>query len=106
MSYTDRAVDIVERWAKQFPESRYVDVDGSAENALLAVTPGEVVDLVADVLRKENALGPRDRVEHLTGRVGTVLTLPADEMVSVHWDGFGPDTAVGVPVAHLRRLRA
>ena len=54
--------------------------------------------------KTEENFVPDDRVQHLTGRVGTAKTYAdADGLVGVHWDGAGPDHVVRVPRAHLNR---
>lgn len=96
----DAAEDVVHEWAQRFPAARFT------EDALLKVRPREVVDLVAGVMRgkAEENFVPGDRVEHLTGRVGTVREFTdANGIVIVHWDGNGPDHVSSVPRAHLSR---
>ena len=103
----DAAEDVVEGWAAKFPPDRFIDVDGTPQNALLKVKPYELVEFVAGILRgkaEENVV-PGDRVEHLTGRTGTARDFTdKDGIVVVHWDGNGPDHVSQVPRAHLKRM--
>jgi hypothetical protein len=97
----DAAEELVEKWA-----AARAQVGGATpEEAMLMVTPREVVDLVADVMRREGNIVPGDRVVHLVGTVGTARSFSdADGIVVVHWDGNGPDHVARVPRAHLSRL--
>lgn len=49
-SFRDRAADFVEVAVAQFPAHRFIDVDGTPENALFAHTPAELNMIVAGAM--------------------------------------------------------
>ncbi len=49
-AYLDRASDYVETAASLVPASRFIDVDGTPEHALIALTPGEMNMIVAGAM--------------------------------------------------------
>jgi len=49
-AYLDRSADFVESAASMVPATRFIDVDGTPENALIALTPDEMNLIVAGAM--------------------------------------------------------
>jgi hypothetical protein len=70
----DRAEDLVEEWASQFPASRFTNSD--PVTAWLSVGPREVVDLVADAYQQAQIEAYRNLIlEMKTWKPASVLAV-------------------------------
>jgi hypothetical protein len=48
----DLACDLAEEFALGMPEGRFENVDGTPDNALIKLTPGEMNDLLTKAIRQ------------------------------------------------------
>jgi hypothetical protein len=78
------------------------ELDELAESGWTLTMPVDKGHLLLE--RGSGAWEHGQRIEHLTGRVGTVLRDSGEVLVKVHWDGNSPDHTAQVPRAHLRKL--